>query len=48
MEKKKLGENGREKNELKNIDFLVASNVVASRPPQRRPTGTPTTRAKTL
>ena len=26
--------------------FIVASNVVASRPPERRPTGTPTTRAK--
>ena len=26
--------------------FIVASNVVARRPPERRPTGTPTTRAK--
>ena len=28
--------------------FLVAINVVASRPPERRPTGTPTARAKSL
>ena len=27
--------------------FLVATNVVASRPPERRPTGTPHARAKT-
>ena len=26
--------------------FLVATNVVASRPPERRPTGTPHARAK--
>ena len=26
--------------------FLVATNVVASRPPERRPTGTPYARAK--
>ena len=26
--------------------FLVATNVVASRPPERRPTATPTARAK--
>ena len=27
--------------------FLVATNAVASRPPERRPTGTPTARANT-
>ena len=27
------------------MTFLVATNVVASRPPKRRPTGTPTARA---
>ena len=30
----------------KRILFLVATNVVASRPPERRPTGTPHARAK--
>ena len=28
--------------------FIVATNVVASRPPKRRPTGTPHARAKIL
>ena len=28
------------------MTFMVATNVIASRPPERRPTGTPTTRAK--
>ena len=28
------------------MTFIVATNVVASQPPKRRPTGTPTTRAK--
>ena len=28
------------------MTFLVATNVVASRPPERRPTATPTARAK--
>ena len=27
------------------MTFIVATNVVASQPPERRPTGTPTTRA---
>ena len=40
-EKKKTGEkNG------KRQTFLEATNVVASGPPERRPTGTPTARAK--
>ena len=33
------------KNEKKIKTFLVATNVVASRPPERRPTATPTARA---
>ena len=46
------GDNGekkekrKEKKRKKIKTFLVATNVVASRPPERRPTGTPTTRAK--
>ena len=30
------------------MSFLVATNVVASRPPERRPTGTPHARANIL
>ena len=30
----------------KNKDFLVATNIIASRPPESRPTGMPTTHAK--
>ena len=30
------------------MSFLVATNVVASRPPERRPTGTPHARANWL
>ena len=33
------------KKEKKIFLFLVANNVVTSRPPERRPTGTPHTRA---
>ena len=40
-EEKKTG-----KKEKKIKTFLVATNVVASRPPDRRPTATPTARAK--
>ena len=40
-EEKKTGEK-----EKKIKTFLVATNVVASRPPERRPTATPTARAK--
>ena len=36
----------KEKKENKIMTFLVASNVIASRPPERRPTGTLTARAK--
>ena len=28
------------------MKFIVATNIVASQPPKRRPTGTPTARAK--
>ena len=38
----------KEKKEKKIITFLVATNVVASQPPERRPTGTPTARANIL
>ena len=38
------GKNGREKKKI--MTFLMATNVVASQPPERRPTGTPTARAK--
>ena len=34
------------KKEKKIMLFLVATNIVASRPPERRPTGTPQARAK--
>ena len=44
MRKGRDGEN--EKKEKKIKTFLVATNVVASRPPERRPTATPTARAK--
>ena len=35
----------REKRKEKIMTFIVATNVVASRPPERRPTVTPTARA---
>ena len=35
----------KEKKKEKIMPFLVATNVVASRPPERRPTGTPHARA---
>ena len=34
------------KRKEKRMAFIVATNVVASRPPKRRPTGTPHARAK--
>ena len=49
MRKSDDGEKKREKREKKEKKtFLVATNVVASRPPERRPTGTPTARAKSF
>ena len=44
MRKGDNGENEKMKKKIKT--FLVATNVVASRPPERRPTATPTARAK--
>ena len=40
------GDNGEKKEKEKKMPFIVATNVVARRPPDRRPTGTPTARAK--
>ena len=37
---------GKKKNGMKMMMKIVATNVVASRPPERRPTVTPTARAK--
>ena len=36
------------KKKKKIMTFIVATNVVASRPPERRPTGTPHARAKKI
>ena len=47
MRKGSDGEEKRKKKE-KIMTFLEATNVVASRPPKRRPTGTPTARANLL
>ena len=38
-------DDGEEKKE-KIMTFIVATNVIASRPPERRPTGTPHARAR--
>ena len=35
----------KEKKKEKIMTFIVATNVIASRPPERRPTGTPHARA---
>ena len=41
------GDDGEEKEDGKKIMMkIVATNVVASRPPERRPTATPNARAK--
>ena len=46
MRKGDDGEEEKKRGEKKKIKtFLEATNVVASRPPKRRPTGTPTARA---
>ena len=44
------GDDGEEKNGKKKkiMRKIVATNVVASRPPERRPTATPTARAKKM
>ena len=41
-------DDGEKKKKEKIMSFLVATNAVASRPPERRPTGTPHARANTL
>ena len=38
-------DDGEEKKKEKIMTFIVATNVIASRPPERRPTGTPHARA---
>ena len=49
MRKVDHGEKEKEKKEKKEkIMTIVATIVVASRPPERRPTGTPHSRAKRL
>ena len=46
MRKVDDGEEKRKKKRKKKImTFIVATNVIASRPPERRPTGTPHARA---
>ena len=45
---RKGDDNEEEKKKKKIKTFLVATNVVASRPPERRPTATPTARAKMM
>ena len=40
------GDDGEKKRGKKIMMKIVATNVVARRPPERRPTGTPTARAK--
>ena len=47
MRKVDDGEKKKEK-EKKIMMFIVATNVGASRPPERRPTGTPHARAKSV
>ena len=42
--KKKKRKEKKEKEKI--MTFIVATNIVASRPPERRPTGTPYARAK--
>ena len=41
MRKVDDGEEKKEKKKEKIMTFIVATNVIASRPPERRPTGTP-------
>ena len=46
MRKVDDGEEKKEKKRKEKImTFIVATNVIASRPPERRPTGTPHARA---
>ena len=48
MRKVDDGEKKKRKKEKKIMSFLVANNVIASRPPERRLTGTPHAHAKRL
>ena len=45
---RKVDREKRKKKEKKIITFMVATNVVASRPPKHRPTGTPHALAKNV
>ena len=45
-EEKKEKKKEKKRKRKKIMTFIVATNVVASRPPERRPTGTPHARAK--
>ena len=45
-EEKKRKKRKRKEKRNKIMTFIVATNVIASRPPERRPTGTPHARAK--
>ena len=38
----------KEKKKEKIMTFIVATNIIASRPPERRPTGTPHSRPKRI
>ena len=46
MRKVDDGEEKKEKKKMKIMTFIVATNVIASRLPEHRPTGTPHARAK--
>ena len=46
MRKVDDGEEKKKKEKKKIMTFIVATNVVATRPPERRPTGTPHDHAK--
>ena len=46
MRKVDDGEEKEKRKRNKIMTFIVATNVIASRPPKRRPTGTPHARAK--
>ena len=45
--KEKKEKKRKKKKRIKIMTFIVATNVIASRPPERRPTGTPHARANT-
>ena len=43
---RKVDDGEKKEKKEKIMTFIVATNVIASRPPERRPTGTPHARAK--